>query len=101
MIDSQSRKILRYIKKHGKASFHEIVEHFPNQELIASIIVNLNVNEYTIRVGNENCEKTQAVYELQAKVVCRIRTLYKTNDLSDIPHNYIVFLIYHICSCIS
>lgn len=67
MIDSQSRKILRYIKKHGKASFHEIVEHFPNQELIASIIVNLNVNEYTIRVGNENCEKTQAVYELQAK----------------------------------
>ena len=44
MLDSQSRKILRYIKKHGNASFHEIVEHFPNQELIASIIVNLNVN---------------------------------------------------------
>ena len=39
MLDSQSRKILRYIKKAWKGFFLEIIEHFPSQELIASIIV--------------------------------------------------------------
>lgn len=67
MLDSQSRKILSYIKKHKRASAREIMEHFPNQELTAYILVHLNRNEYTIRVGEENGGKKQAVYELQAK----------------------------------
>lgn len=67
MLDNQSRKILRYIKKHKRASFNEIIEHFPNQGLTVHTLVSLNMNQYTICVGNENCGRKQAVYELQAK----------------------------------
>lgn len=67
MLDHQSRKILKYIKDHKRASFDEILKRFPNKEHTANILVDLNMKQYTICVGDHDCEKRQAIYELQSK----------------------------------
>lgn len=67
MLDRHSRKILRYIRKKGRASFDEIMNLFREKELAAYIMVKLHTNLYTICVEKKSNGKTQAVYELQDK----------------------------------
>lgn len=67
MLDKRSRKVLRYIKKHGQANFSELLELDHNESLVAQMLVMLNAEGYTIQVAKESDGKRQAVYELQGK----------------------------------
>lgn len=67
MLDKRSRKVLKYIKKHGQASFHELLELDSNKALMAQILVKLNDRGYTIITANKYAGNQKTVYELQEK----------------------------------
>lgn len=66
-MDFHSRKILKYIKKKGQASFKELLRLGPNEAFCAQTLVDLNVNGYIIQVGVQEANEKQTVYELQSK----------------------------------
>lgn len=78
MLDKQSRKILKYIRNKGSATFNEIVEQSKNQSLTAYTLIKLNINLYIIRVEEEADGKKQAIYELQDKGYAELEE-YKKN----------------------
>lgn len=67
MLDKRSRKVLKYLKKNGRASFDELLRIDKNQDFVAQMLVRLNCQEYIVCVGNMCNGKRQAVYELQEK----------------------------------
>lgn len=69
MLDSQSRKILKYIKKNNRASFDEILKNFPNQDLTAYMLIYLNMEQYTICVEKRDRERDRQFKNCKAKVM--------------------------------
>lgn len=67
VLDKRSRKVLKYIERHGQASFSELIKLDRNDSLMALILCKLHTGEYIIRVANEYEGRSEAVYELQEK----------------------------------
>ena len=67
VLDKRSRKVLKYIERHGQASFSKLIKLDRNDSLMALILCKLHTGEYIIRVANEYEGRREAVYELQEK----------------------------------
>ena len=67
VLDKRSRKVLKYIERHGQASFSELIKLDRNDSLMTLILCKLHTGEYIIRVANEYEGRREAVYELQEK----------------------------------
>lgn len=67
VLDKRSRKVLKYIERHGQASFSELIKLDRNDSLMALVLCKLHTGEYIIRVANEYEGRREAVYELQEK----------------------------------
>lgn len=85
MLDSRSRKILKYIRKHKQASFREILKLYPNEALTADILVTLNLNRYTVQVKENKSMQQGATYELLSKGYAELEEYRYTALYNTIP----------------
>ena len=84
-MDKYSRRILRYIKRKGHASFDELLKLGPNESLCAQILLDLNVKGYTIQVGSQNEGKREAIYELHSKGYTALEEYFNHMLIHTIP----------------